>query len=58
MSANKPALTMSNCKHCGAHVPDRFERVFAGSDGEIRACPNCAANAGIAEVARRRALQS
>ena len=45
---------MPACDHCGAHVSDRFARVFA-SDGHIYACINCSANAGIAEVARQRA---
>jgi len=53
-----PAITMSNCTHCGGHVSDQFARVFADADGEVRACPSCAANAGIAEVAKRRALEA
>jgi len=46
---------MSECKHCGAHVSERFARVFADEQGDVYACPSCSANAGIAEVARQRA---
>jgi len=46
---------MPECNHCGAHVSDRFARVFADERGRIGACPGCSANAGIAEAARRRA---
>ncbi|WP_424002074.1 DUF7563 family protein [Haloarcula salina] len=46
---------MPECDHCGAHVSDQFARVFADQRGHIRACPNCSANAGIAEVSRERA---
>jgi hypothetical protein len=35
-------------------VSDRFARVFADGRGRLRACPECSANAGIAEVARER----
>ena len=49
---------MSTCTHCGAHVSERFARVFADADGEVRACPSCSANAGIAEVAKRRANEA
>ncbi|MFB6137399.1 MAG: hypothetical protein ABEJ42_03530 [Halobacteriaceae archaeon] len=45
---------MSTCNHCGAHVSDQFARVFADEEGVLEACPNCSANAGIAEVAQRR----
>lgn len=45
---------MPTCDHCGAHVSERFERVFADEHGRLEACPNCAANAGIAEEAKRR----
>lgn len=47
--------TMPTCDHCGAHVSERFARVFADENGQVRACPACSANAGIAEVARDRA---
>ncbi|WP_440590507.1 DUF7563 family protein [Natrarchaeobius versutus] len=46
---------MPECNHCGAHVSERFARVFADEDGEIHACISCSANAGIAEVAKERA---
>lgn len=49
---------MPDCDHCGAHVSDRFERVFADEQGRLRACPSCTANAGIAETARQRALDA
>ena len=45
---------MSQCDHCGAHVSDRFARVFADEFGQVFACPSCSANAGIAEAARDR----
>jgi hypothetical protein len=45
---------MPACDHCGNHVSDRFARVFADERGDVNACPNCSANAGIAEVARER----
>ncbi|MFB6195979.1 MAG: hypothetical protein ABEI80_07385 [Haloplanus sp.] len=45
---------MARCDHCGSHVSERFERVFADASGRLRACPSCSANAGIAEVSRRR----
>jgi hypothetical protein len=46
---------MPRCDHCDAHVSDRFARVFADKGGHVHACPNCSANAGIAEVSRTRA---
>jgi hypothetical protein len=46
---------MPTCDHCKAHVSEQFARVFADESGRLRACPNCSANAGIAEVAQRRA---
>jgi hypothetical protein len=45
---------MPECDHCGGHVSERFARVFTNERGELLACPDCSANAGIAEVARRR----
>ena len=53
-----PTNTMPECNHCGAHVSDQFARVFADEYGHIRACPNCSANAGIAEVSRERAHEA
>jgi len=49
---------MPTCDHCSAHVSERFVRVFADADGQVRACPDCSANAGIAEVARERAREA
>ena len=46
--------TMPVCDHCGAHVSERFARVFGDEQGQVRACPSCSANAGIAEVAKER----
>ncbi|WP_168927074.1 DUF7563 family protein [Natronorubrum aibiense] len=46
---------MPKCDHCGAHVSERFARVFADQNGEVRACVSCSANAGIAEAAKERA---
>jgi len=45
---------MPACNHCGEHVSEDFARVFADEHGSVEACPNCSANAGIAEVARSR----
>lgn len=45
---------MPDCEHCDGHVSDRFARVFGDERGDVLACPNCAANAGIAEVVRER----
>ncbi len=49
---------MPECDHCGAHVSRRFARVFADEQGRIRACPDCSANAGIAEAARERTYKA
>jgi len=49
---------MPTCDHCDAHVSERFARVFSDHSGRIFACPNCSANAGIAEVAKLRARQA
>jgi len=49
---------MPDCDHCGAHVSERFARVFADEGGYVHACPSCSANAGIAEVARQRARRA
>ncbi len=49
---------MPTCDHCGAHVSERFARVFADEHGDLLACPNCSANAGIAEVSRDRAREN
>jgi hypothetical protein len=49
---------MPTCDHCGAHVSDQFVRVFADESGRLHACPSCSANAGIAEVARKRAYEA
>jgi hypothetical protein len=46
---------MPDCDHCGAHVSERFARVFADDTGRIHACVSCSANAGIGEVSRQRA---
>lgn len=46
---------MQTCDHCGDSVTDKFVRVFGNERGEVFACPNCTANVGIVEVARRRA---
>ena len=45
---------MPKCNHCGSYVSNAFARVFADGRGEINACPDCSANAGIAEVALNR----
>ncbi|WP_435176324.1 DUF7563 family protein [Halorussus sp. AFM4] len=45
---------MPNCDHCGSYVSNSFARVFADERGRISACPECSANAGIAEVSKSR----
>lgn len=40
---------MPKCKNCDGHISENFYRVFADDKGEVRACPNCSAQAGIAE---------
>jgi hypothetical protein len=49
---------MPACNHCESHVSERFARVFADESDTVRACPNCSANAGVAEVARQRAQRA
>ncbi|MGB9964443.1 hypothetical protein [Halobacterium sp. CBA1126] len=49
---------MPRCDHCDAHVSENFARVFANEDGYLHACPNCAANVGIAEVSKDRARRA
>ncbi len=44
-----PVANMPHCDNCDTHVSDQFARVFADDGGRIRACPGCAANAGIAQ---------
>ncbi|QKG92443.1 hypothetical protein HPS36_06115 [Halorubrum salinarum] len=46
---------MPTCEHCEAHVSERFVQVFGDDRRRVHACPNCSANAGIAEVAKERA---
>lgn len=55
ITAGENRYLMPRCDHCGSHVSDRFARVFADENGDLNACPECSANAGIAEVARERA---
>ncbi|MFB6161415.1 MAG: hypothetical protein ABEJ61_09610 [Haloferacaceae archaeon] len=47
---------MPACTHCDAHVSDQFARVFGDEFGDVLACPNRSANAGIGDVVRRRAV--
>ncbi len=56
--SGSPENTMPECNHCGAHVSERFARVFGDERGIIHACPSCSANAGIAEVAKQRAQRA
>ena len=53
-----PVGHMPHCNHCSAHISEQFARVFADDHGEVHACPGCATNAGIAEVARYRARET
>jgi predicted RNA-binding Zn-ribbon protein involved in translation (DUF1610 family) len=45
---------MPTCDNCGKHVSEGFHRVFSDDHGNVYACPNCAANAGIGEETRER----
>lgn len=46
--------TMPKCENCGNHISKDFQRVFADDEEEVRACPECAAQAGIAEESMNR----
>ncbi|WP_420834404.1 DUF7563 family protein [Haloarcula marismortui] len=45
---------MPQCATCGHHVSEQFQRVFSDTKGEVYACPNCSANAGIGEATQER----
>lgn len=45
---------MPKCQECGSHISKDFKKVFADEQGRIRACPNCSAQAGIAESSQNR----
>ena len=45
---------MPQCATCDQHISEQFQRVFSDATGEVYACPNCSANAGIGEVTRDR----
>jgi hypothetical protein len=45
---------MPHCTHCDAFVSVEFARVFSDEHGDVRACPNCSANAGIASTMKKR----
>ena len=45
---------MPECKHCNNHVSEKFRRVFSNRNGEVHACPECSATAGIEEVSKSR----
>lgn len=45
---------MPRCNHCESYVSKSFQRVFGDEHGQVYACPECAANAGIAEVTKHR----
>ncbi|WP_459890885.1 DUF7563 family protein [Halostagnicola bangensis] len=32
---------MAYCDNCGAHVTDRYRRVFSANDGSLQGCSNC-----------------
>lgn len=49
---------MPSCENCDNHVSEKFARVFGERNGEVHACPNCSAQAGIAETSRDRARLS
>ncbi|WIV68680.1 DUF7563 family protein [Natrialbaceae archaeon AArc-T1-2] len=36
-----PSTNTSTCQHCGAHVTDRFGRVFGDDRDVAHRCPEC-----------------
>ncbi|AEH38879.1 hypothetical protein Halxa_4277 [Halopiger xanaduensis SH-6] len=36
-----PSVDPSTCKHCGAHVTDRFRRVFGDESDRVHRCSEC-----------------
>ncbi|WP_084813314.1 DUF7563 family protein [Natrinema thermotolerans] len=36
-----PSVDHSTCLHCGAHVSDRFRRVFGDDDDRAHRCGSC-----------------
>ncbi|WP_425498421.1 DUF7563 family protein [Natrinema soli] len=42
---------MAECDNCGAHITDRYKRVFAANDGTLRACSNCCSQSEMFEGA-------
>lgn len=47
VTTEDPATSPETTCQCGAHVSDAFARVFAGDDGRVHACPECADGAAI-----------
>lgn len=45
---------MSKCQYCESFVSKEFIRVFGDHQGQVFACPNCTANAGIQQVSSER----
>lgn len=45
---------MPQCENCDKHISERFRRVFSDKNGNVYACPNCSANAGIGDTTLRR----
>jgi len=41
-----PSVDNSTCRHCGAHVTDRFRRVF-GDDDRAHRCGDCDTDARL-----------
>ncbi|WP_090614534.1 DUF7563 family protein [Natrinema salaciae] len=35
------SVNHSTCQHCGAHVTDRFRRVFGDDDDRVHRCGDC-----------------
>ena len=42
---------MPKCNSCEGHVSEAFARVYAGNDGELQACPNCATQSELQDGA-------
>ncbi|WP_149782202.1 hypothetical protein [Natrinema hispanicum] len=36
-----PSVDHSTCEHCGAHVTDRFRRVFGDDEDRAHRCGDC-----------------
>jgi uncharacterized protein YcgI (DUF1989 family) len=40
---------MTRCRNCGAHVTERFARVFGNNGNQVHACLDCSVNTDLYE---------